>query len=422
MAFAQKITDDLTLRSVQTESDKEGFATFNGVCNNPFEEATCACLLRHHPTMTPDDFMIVESNKNHEIVSTTCLIPWDIHFCGVDLRAAQLEMVLTHPEYRGRGLIRTQVKHFEQEVKERSFDFSIIAGIPYYYRQYGYAYTIEAATAESLPVWKVPSGTLTDNLPLKLRPAQVDDISALSEMYDRETHNLDISARRSYDYWKYLLVDAKHPIEMVEKADTNTVLGYVALLRSEKTFTILENSLPDALTALALLQHLRSQVSEQIQICWPQNMPLAALAQQLGSQTVRGGQWLLRIPDMTRFLNKLRPVFERRLANSAWDNLSLEITLNLFREAVRLTFEQGKLKSVDALGFVDSSMGADGGHLCIPPDAFLRLLFGYRSLDELFDAWPDITVKSEYRPLIELLFPKLQPFLYTPFHYLGPLE
>jgi hypothetical protein len=191
--------------------------------------------------------------------------------------------------------------------------------------------------------------------------------------------------------------------------------------RSEKGISILENSLPDAMTALALLHMLRSQVSEQVQIFWPGNLPLAALAHQLGSQTVRGGQWLLRIPDMIRFLNKLHPIFEQRLVNSAWLNLSAEITLNLFREAVRLTFEQGKLKRVDALGFVDSSMGADGGHLCIPPEAFLRLLFGYRSLDELFDAWPDITVKPESRSLIDTLFPKLQPFLYTPYHYLGSL-
>ena len=100
MASTQKIADDLTLRSVQDELDKERFATFNTLYNNPSEGATCACLLHHHPGMTPDDFLIVESDTTHEIVSTTCLIPWNIHFCGVDLHAAQLEMVLTHPEYR----------------------------------------------------------------------------------------------------------------------------------------------------------------------------------------------------------------------------------------------------------------------------------------------------------------------------------
>jgi GNAT superfamily N-acetyltransferase len=149
MTFSQKIADDLTLRSLRDDVDKKRFADFSTVYNNPDEGATCACLAHHHPEMTNDNFWIIESDTTHKIVSTTCLIPWTLRFAGLDLRAAQLEMVLTHPEYRGRGLVRMQVKHFEQVVKEHDFDLSFIWGIPYYYRQYGYAYTNEGATFES---------------------------------------------------------------------------------------------------------------------------------------------------------------------------------------------------------------------------------------------------------------------------------
>ena len=422
MAFAQKIADDLTLHSVRDEADKERFAAFNTLYNNASEGATCACLLHHHPGMTPEDFLMVESDTTHEIISTTCLIPWDLNFAGVNLRVAQLEMVLTHPEFRGRGLVRTQVQHFEQQVKARDFDLSIIWGIPYYYRQYGYAYAIEGAAVEVLPVWNIPSDLFGENPPLMLRPAQVADIPILASMFDQDMKALDLSARRTTEYWKYLLGAAKHPIEIVEKAATGVILGYGVISRSEKAITILENSLPDAPTALALLHLIQSQFVEQIKISWPQNLPLTALAHSLGGQTVTNGQWLLRIPNMIRFLSKMRPIFEQRLSKSFWRNLSTALTLNLYREAIRLQFEQGKLTSVTSLGFVDSSMGADGGHLCIPPEAFLRLLTGYRSLDELFDAWPDIVVKPESRSVLDTLFPKLQPYLYTPYHYLGPLE
>ena len=61
-------------------------------------------------------------------------------------------------------------------------------------------------------------------------------------------------------------------------------------------------------------------------------------------------------------------------------------------------------------------MGADGGHLCIPPEAFVRLVFGYRSLEQLFDAWPDIIVKRAIRHLIDVLFPLMPSYLYTPYH------
>ena len=78
-----------------------------------------------------------------------------------------------------------------------------------------------------------------------------------------------------------------------------------------------------------------------------------------------------------------------------------------------------KLRNVASAGFVDASMGADGGDLCIPPDAFVCLVFGYRSLDELADAWPDIVVKPQSRYLLQALFPKRQAYFWMPYLYCG---
>ena len=421
MTFTQKIDDDLTLRSLQDETDKVDYATFNGVYNMPEEGKTCACLLNYHPEMTLDDFWIVESHAAREIVSTTCLIPWHLRFAGLHLRAAQLEMVLTHPDYRSRGLVRKQIARYEQAASERGYDLNIIWGIPYYYRQFGYSYTIEGGTVESLPVWQIPADGIGVDPSIRLRPVGVADIPMLTELYDCTSDALDLSTRRTPDYWRYLIETARHPVEIVERAEAGDALGYAVIQRSQKMLTVLENALPDAETALALLQLLKPDAVE-IRISWPVNTPLATLACQLGSRTVPGGQWLVRIPDMASFLRKMGPLFEQRLAASDWHGLSAQITINLFRQAMGLHFEKGRLIAVDALGFVDASMGADGGHLCIPPDAFLRLIFGHRCLDELFDAWPDITVKAEARALINTLFPRLAPFLSTPYFYLGELD
>jgi hypothetical protein len=51
-----------------------------------------------------------------------------------------------------------------------------------------------------------------------------------------------------------------------------------------------------------------------------------------------------------------------------------------------------------------------------PPEAFLRLVFGYRELAELRDAWPDIMIKPEVRHLVEVLFPGMLSYLHMPFH------
>src|SRR5262245_18059856 len=197
MFFVQKIAEGLTLRSVQDEADKEHFAAFNTAYNNPSEGATCACLLHHHPELIPEDFWLVESDTTREIVSTTCLIPWTLRFAGVELRAAQLEMVLTRPDYRGRGLVRAQIEHFEQLVRARGFDFSFIWGIPYYYCQFGYAYAIEGATVESLPVSRIPGNASRESLSLRLRQAVLAVIPWLTDLYDRATANLDLFTWRS---------------------------------------------------------------------------------------------------------------------------------------------------------------------------------------------------------------------------------
>jgi hypothetical protein len=60
-------------------------------------------------------------------------------------------------------------------------------------------------------------------------------------------------------------------------------------------------------------------------------------------------------------------------------------------------------------------MGADGGDLCIPPEAFVRLVIGYRALDELRDAWPDIVWRDSSRHWLDVLFPKMDSWLRMPY-------
>lgn len=414
-----KLENGLILRSLRDETDRERYAAFNTLYNNPFEGATCACLLHHHPETTLDDYWIVEDMATGEVVSTTCLLPWSCRFAGLVLRVAQLEMVLTHPAYRGRGLVRAQIQHFEQVVLECGYDLSIISGIPYYYRQFGYTYAIDMDRREALPAWKIPDRTLAESLAVRMRPANTADLPQLVERYPAVVSTLEFFTHRSPAYWRYMLDAAQYPIEMVENSQTGETLGYAILLRSGQQINILESGLSQAEGFLALLQHLKPQVSQQVLVSGSPHTPSVQLAHSLGSQVVESAQWLLRFPDVAHFLMRIGPLLENRLEASPWRGLTGELIINLYRQAYRLRFLAGRLAGVDSLGFVDASMGADGGHLCIPPEAFVRLLTGYRALDELFDAWPDIVVKPEMRGLIDVLFPPMRSYLYMPYHYMG---
>ena len=182
-------------------------------------------------------------------------------------------------------------------------------------------------------------------------------------------------------------------------------------------FTIFESVILDCKTALFVLQLLRKGIKQEIIIYSHHDDMLVQLAKDLGSTTIKGDQYLLRIHNPSEFCRTLKPVFEHRLQESEVYDITSNLIINFFRNAIQIKINNSKITDILDMGFVDSSMGADGGDMCIPPDAFLRLAFGYRNLDQLKDAWPDIVVKSQSRYLIEILFPTMSSHIYTPYHY-----
>jgi predicted N-acetyltransferase YhbS len=420
MPSEQILSDGLLMRTVRDERDIVAYVAFNSAFNNLNEGLNTDLLLRHYPGSRWDNFQLVEDERTGQIAATTCLIPWQLDFEGIPLRAAQLEQVLSHPDYRRHGLVRVLIKRFMQTVAEREVDISFIWGIPYYYRQYGYTYAIEGNTFESLPAYRIPAVEIVETV-YHLRPARDEDIPALTELYRRSMGGVHMHLTRSPEAWRYLLEQAKLPVELLIDTRTDSAVGYIALLARDPSASIqvIESGVTGVEEAWAILTALKARAGGEIQIAWPRSGTLARLARGLGSVTQSAGQWLFHITNPAGFLGKIGPALERRLEGSDCAGLERSLVINLYRQAYRLTFRRGKLDGVDALGFVDSSMGADGGDLCIPPEAFTRLVLGFRGIDQLLDAWPDIVVKPSARPVIDALFPTIESYLYANYAFYG---
>jgi hypothetical protein len=67
-----------------------------------------------------------------------------------------------------------------------------------------------------------------------------------------------------------------------------------------------------------------------------------------------------------------------------------------------MIFDRGKLTTVEDWQRPTWDANKDGG---FPPLVFLQLLFGYRSLDELRFAFPDVRVNDNVELLVKALFP-----------------
>ncbi len=415
MSSVTMLEKDLLLRTVRDETDIQKYVAFNTTYNNPNEGLNTGILLRNYPGGSYENFWLIEEATTGQIVATTCLIPWEMGFEGVPLRAAQMEQVLSHPDYRRQGLIKILVRRFMQAVQEGGYDLSFIWGIPYYYRQYGYAYAIEGNCYESLPSSRIPDAQPPNGSAYSFRNATAADCQLLTDLYRQAMQPYALTLTRTPEHWRYLLEQARFPVELVINAHNGEACGYFGACAHPDIpgFSVVESATLDAQAALPILQHLKLRTTGDIQVFWPNESALARMARSLGSHATLVGQWLFHFHDLPKFLMKLAPVFEKRAFEAGFSGLTQELTLNLFRQAYRLSFLAGRLVSVEPLGFVDSSMGADGGELCIPPEAFVRLLLAHRTLDELMDAWPDIIVKPQLLNLIEALFPSKPSYLYA---------
>jgi hypothetical protein len=113
--------------------------------------------------------------------------------------------------------------------------------------------------------------------------------------------------------------------------------------------------------------------------------------------------WYLRVPDLPRFLNHIRPALERRLAESIAVGHSREIRVSFYQRGLRLVIERGRITTIEPW----KPTPEDGGVIAFPGLTFLQMLFGYRDYDELHHSFADCWCDSEeVRVLINILFPK----------------
>ena len=90
------------------------------------------------------------------------------------------------------------------------------------------------------------------------------------------------------------------------------------------------------------------------------------------------------------------------MANSIIAGYSGVTTINFYRGGLQLTFADGKLTEA-AEWHRPAWTNADAG---IPALVFLQLLFGYRSLSELREIYPDVTANDTASVLLDALFPQ----------------
>lgn len=409
-----KLEDGLVLRAADDERDVERVAEFNGAIHRPEVISMTRNLFLRHPGTQKEDLIFVEDGQSGQIVSSLCLIPWTWRYEGVEIPTGEMGIVGTHPDYRQRGLIRAQVEYFKQRLKERGCLLSQIQGIPYYYRQFGYEYALPLEGGLRLETRHVPTPPDTS---FTFHLATLKDIPTLAQLYDEAAQDMAIHAARDEATWRYLLTHAngtetERETWIIQGADEQ-VAGYMCVPKHHfgEELVVNEVSRLGFEAAMATLRHLKTLTIERdkpgIRLNLPADCTLMRLAHSLDAYDMGTYAWQIHVPDWIALLRTLTPVFERRIAGSPLAGLTHDVRLSLYRETLLLRFAAGRLTQVTNLGFTGWE------DIRVPPLQLIPLVLGYRTIEELNEAYPDVGIAPTWRLLVDTLFPKVTSFIYT---------
>jgi GNAT superfamily N-acetyltransferase len=412
--------------------DADALSAFNGMIHGEDEADsqrlaawTRDLLTRQHPTFHADDFIIVEESSTGRIVSSLNLIPQTWSYNGIRFGVGRPELVGTLPEYRGRGLVRAQFDEIHKWCEERGLMVQVITGIPYFYRQFGYEMTLEFVGRRFGYEAQVPKLEEGEDEKYILRPAVEADVPFIASVYDHVVQRYMVRCERTLKIFRYELLEQDrnavhyfdtHVIEDISGEAVGYLQHYSHLTRTGLT---------------AVWYELKQGVSwldvtpSVVRYLWNKGQELAKrdgrtstsfgfiggshhpVYQTLGDDlptVVSPYAYQIRVPDLAGFLNHIKPVLEKRLADSIAAGHSREIKVSLYRDGLRIVIEKGELTTIEKWTPVPKD---DEGDIAFPDRTFLQMLFGYRSYEELSASFVDTWWNGkEVRILMSILFPK----------------
>ncbi|HEX7234663.1 MAG TPA: hypothetical protein VF243_05285, partial [Nitrosospira sp.] len=297
-------------------------------------------------------------------------------------------------------------------------------GIPYYYRQFGYEMALDLAGRRFGYEGNLPKLTDGKEESYRIRLATESDLPFIDALYKHAIQRSMIACPRTPEIFKYEFdgqseENSDHYLFFIIEELSGEPLGYFQHpdYLGRTGVSALWYELKPGVSWLAVtptvVRHLWAKGQEYARrdgkfctsfgfILGAEHPAYEALGKDLPSVHPPYA-WYLRVPDLPGFLQHIKPVLEKRIAESTAAGDSREIKISFYRDGLRLVLEKGSLTTIESW----KPSPEDEGAAAFPGLTFLQVLFGYRSFDELKYAFADCGYDNEeVRTLINILFPK----------------
>jgi len=367
-------------------------------------------LIDHHHGMTLEDHFIVKHSGT--IVSALSLIPEKWSIGGVPLKVAEMGPVGTLPEYRRRGLIRRLVNEFHRRVEDQGYDLVAIEGIPYFYRQFGYEYAVPLDEVVRIRLDQMPDYDTRR----EIRPFTGRDIPQAMKFLAQSQEKFYVHSIRDEWIWKMQHETGRtsDKFEGYAVEEDGQMMAYLRIDEQPKVKELVLREVTDAdqYSAQAILRFLKDVGNkrglENLVALISYHDPFAKLLVSLGAvERIPPYAWQIRIIDYVKIFQKMKPLFEKRLAASTYLRLTEKLNFNLNCYTVQITVEKGAITNIQRLETNED------GNIRLNPLVFTQLLLGYRSRSELEMIYPDFRIRQSHRNLVDILFPKFPSYIHA---------
>ena len=331
------------------------------------------------------------------IVTHWAVIDYTMRIGTARVRVGGVTCVVTHPDYRKRGLMRRTGLASMAAMRDAGYDLTMLFGIPDYYDRYGY-----------VNAWPDTTYTIkTRDLPAKgpavrLRPFSPKDLDELTKLYNRTYARCTGTAVRSKfprshrkPHWKgRFWQESGRPAGYVvthvrgdtltcrgHTGDANVVLGLLRKLAGKaKCHNVRFHTLHAATSLAARLRRENCRVT---------------------SEYTRASHAMIHVLNLRSTLSKLTKELSRRLKRSPLDGWRGSLLIANPREKVTLVINRGQVRVAPPTRTKHAIRG---------DEAIARLLLGSDETDEVIEAG-GIRTTGDARTLARVLFPNEHPDL-----------
>lgn len=337
------------------------------------------------------------------VVSTACLLDETLVLEGVEVPVGQVDLVATAEGYEGRGLVRALMGWAHERSRGRGHLAQVMVGIPYFYRQFGYAYSVPMRRWRALvsPPPADPSVTV--------RRATPADVPAMAALQATEQAGVSLRMTHRPASWRWL-VAREGSTQWVAERD-GTVVATARSTPPDEGAAVAEVAAADAAGACSLVAHVAAPLGSDVVVQErPGTVAGAAIEPFLEATDDRPDWYLARIERLAPLLDTLAPVLVRRLAHAGLAGSPRQVLVSSFRSHVRFDVGPDGMGPVQEGGPLQApgSMGGSG----VPPDALAPMLFGPEGAAGLAARLPDCYLGTQ-ADVMAALFPPLTADLLT---------